>query len=139
MWLMYALLSAFFAALVPLFTKIGAPKIDSVTGTALRSIIMSLFLITVALTFKRLNFETIYATAHKELLFIALSGIAGALSWLCYFYALKLGNIANVAAIDRLSLVGAAILGVMILGETVTLKGWVGILCMSVGGILLMK
>ena len=139
MWLLYALLSATTAALVAIFSKLGSTKIDTTTATTLRSIIMTLFLLCVGLWLQRLNISYLKTIPSRDLALIALSGIAGALSWLFYFSALKIGHVHNVVAIDRLSLVFAAVLSVAILGESMTYKEWLGIFCMTGGALLLAK
>ena len=102
-WILFALGSAAFAALVAIFGKIGITGIDSTLATTVRAIIMALFLFIVALLFGK--WQLIGTITAKPLTFIILSGVAGALSWLCYFVALKYGPAPGVAAIDRLSVV----------------------------------
>src|SRR3989338_1214582 len=82
-WIIYALLSAFFAALVAIFGKIGLKGIDTTFATTLRSIIMAAFLVMTSLALGKLDFQT--SLGGKALAFILLSGIAGALSWLFYW------------------------------------------------------
>lgn len=102
-WIIYALLSAAFAALVAIFGKIGIQNIDSTLATTIRAIVMAGFLIIVALSLGKLPLlNTIH---NKTLLFIILSGVAGAMSWLFYFFALKHGPVTGVAALDRLSVI----------------------------------
>jgi transporter family protein len=104
-WLIFAILSAVFAALVAIFGKIGLEGIDANTATMIRGGIMFAFLILViAFTGKIENITTIFSSS-KALTYIFLSGIAGALSWLFYFLALKIGKASQVAPIDRLSIV----------------------------------
>jgi transporter family protein len=133
-WIILALLSALFAALVAIFGKIGLGDIDTTLATTIRSIIMALFLVVLAISLGKFNLDKIEG---KMLLFIALSGIAGALSWLFYFGALKLGPPVGVAAIDRLSLVFVLILTVLFLGESLTWKMGVGVALILFGSILL--
>lgn len=125
-WLLYALLSALCAALVALFGKIGLQQLDANTATAIRAVIMALFLVgVVVVQGKSSLFGTVLAN-HKAMLFIVLSGVAGALSWLFYFMALKSGSVAQVAPIDKLSVVFAVILAVLLLGEKYRCwRGWV--------------
>lgn len=106
-WFFYALGSAVFAALVAIFGKIGLKDIDSTLATTIRASVMALFLVIVALSLKKFSgIETLYG---KPIIFIILSGIAGALSWLLYFFAIKTGPVSGVVAIDRTSVVGAPI------------------------------
>ncbi len=137
MWLFYALLSAFFAALVAIFAKLGLKNIDTTLATTVRAIIMAVFLISVALAMKKFDGFNVSSFSGREWMLVALSGIAGALSWLFYFYALKIGTASAVVAIDKLSLVLVVILAVFFLGETLTWKVAVGAVVMTFGAILM--
>ncbi|ANE76571.1 MULTISPECIES: EamA family transporter [Dickeya] len=135
-WLLYALLSALCAALVALFGKIGLQQLDANTATAIRAVIMALFLVGVVVAQGKTSmFGTVLAN-HKAMVFIVLSGVAGALSWLFYFMALKSGNVAQVAPIDKLSVVFAVILAALLLGEKVSLLAGVGVAMISAGALL---
>lgn len=136
MWLVYALLSAVFAALVAIFGKIGLQGIDSTTATAIRSVIMTVFLIGVVLAFgKTAELAPIFSD-NNAIKFIALSGIAGAASWLFYFLALQSAKVAQVVPIDRMSVVFALVLAVIFLGEKVTLQVIAGSALIVAGAIL---
>lgn len=136
-WLMYALLSAGSAALVSIFGKVGLNGIDSNAATAVRSIIMAAFLVGVVAVQGNLgNLSTVFAD-RKALLFVALSGIAGATSWLFYFMALKVGKVSQVAPIDKLSVVMAVILAVVLFGERVSLLHGIAIALIAIGGVML--
>nr|WP_225622353.1 EamA family transporter [Musicola keenii] len=132
----YALLSALCAALVALFGKIGLQQLDANTATAVRAVIMALFLVGVVVAQGKLSLVSDVLTNHQAMLFIVLSGVAGALSWLFYFMALKNGNVAQVAPIDKLSVVFAVILAVILLGEKVSLLAGVGVALISAGALL---
>lgn len=84
-WLIYALLSAITAALVAIFGKIGLQNLDANTATAIRAVIMAIFLVGVVVVQGKLNLISEIIANKKAIVFIALSGIAGALSWLFYF------------------------------------------------------
>jgi len=136
LWLVFALLSAVCAGLVALFGKMGLQGIDTNTATAIRAVIMAVFLVGVVLLSGKLaHFEQIFSN-HKALLFIILSGLAGALSWLFYFAALKIGKVSQVAAIDKLSLVFAIILAMLFLSEKLSLKAGIGAALIAAGAIL---
>jgi transporter family protein len=136
-WLLYALLSAGSAALVSIFGKVGLQGIDSNAATAVRSIIMAVFLVGVVAVQGHLgSLSTVFAD-KKALLFIALSGIAGATSWLFYFLALKAGKVSQVAPIDKLSVVFAVILAMLIFGERVSLLHGIAIALIALGGIII--
>lgn len=137
MWLIYAFLSAIFAALVAILAKLGLKGIDSTLATAVRSIIMAGFLFLTAFSLKKFQGFNFESFSQKEWLLIVLSGIAGAISWLFYFYALKDGMAGKVAAIDRLSLVFVIILAAMFLGEKLGWQSAVGALLMVSGAILI--
>ncbi|MFB1115786.1 EamA family transporter [Dickeya dadantii subsp. dieffenbachiae] len=135
-WLLYALLSALCAALVALFGKIGLQQLDANTATAIRAVIMALFLVGVVVAQGKTSmFGTVLAN-HKAMVFIVLSGVAGALSWLFYFMALKSGTVAQVAPIDKLSVVFAVILAALLLGEKVSLLAGFGVALISAGALL---
>ncbi len=133
-WIFFASLSAIAASLVAIFGKIGLKNIDSTLATSVRSIVMAVFLVSV--TFAMGKIKEIGTLNTKALIFIALSGIAGAVSWLFYFYAVKTGPISGVIAIDKLSVVLAIILAALFLGEALTWKTALGALLITVGAIL---
>ena len=134
-WLIFALLSAFTAALVAIFGKIGLQKIDVNTATAIRAVIMASFLIVVILVEGKLSQISSIVSNTNAMFYIILSGIAGALSWLFYFLALKLGKASQVAPIDRLSVVFVIILAILFLGEKLSLKTGIGASLVAVGAI----
>lgn len=138
-WLIYALLSATMAALVAIFGKLGAQTIDSTTATTIRSMIMTIILLITSIGINRFNLENLQTIQSKDLFLIACSGLAGALSWLFYFAALKLGPVHSIVAVDRLSLVIAAGLSVLILGEVMGIRAWLGIACITFGTFLLIR
>jgi len=134
-WIFFAVLSAVSAALVAVFGKIGISNIDSTLATTVRAIIMAVFLL--AVSFGLGSWGSFKAIDNKALIFIALSGIAGALSWLFYFFALKNGPASGVAALDRLSVVFVLILAVLFLGENLTWKSGLGAALLTAGAILM--
>ncbi len=133
-WLLYALLSAGCAAFVGIFGKMGMAGIDSNLATAVRSVVMTIFLVAICATtgiVGKLN------TLHpKALMMIILSGVAGAASWLFYFKPLQVGTVAQVAPIDKLSMPLAILLAVVILGDRPTAMNWAGILLIAGGAYL---
>ncbi|GAB4223910.1 MAG: EamA family transporter [Spirochaetales bacterium] len=137
LWLIFALLSAATASLVAIFGKIGLQGIDSNTATAIRAVIMALFLIGVVIAQGKLANVSVIFGNSKAILFIVLSGIAGAVSWVFYFWALKVGKVSQVAPIDRLSMVFAIVLAALFLGEKVSLKAGLGAAIMVAGAILI--
>ena len=135
LWLPLALLSAFFAALVAIFGKIGLEKVDTTLATTLRAAVMFLFLLIVALSLGKAT--AIGSIQGKTALYVILSGVAGALSWLFYFWALKAGKASQVAPFDRLSVVFVLVLAAVFLGEKIGLKSGAGIVLMTAGAILI--
>lgn len=135
LWIGYALLSALFAAAVAIFAKIGLKDVDSTLATTIRSVVMATFLIVVTLLLQK--FSLIKTVGSQALTFIIFSGVAGALSWLFYFLALKYGPVDGVVAIDRLSIVFVVILAALFLGEAFTLKSVAGLVLLVSGALLL--
>jgi len=134
-WIIFALLSALAAALVAIFGKIGVAHLDTTLATTVRSIIMTLFLLIVALALGK--FKLVGTIDNKAFTFIALSGLAGALSWLFYFFALRFGPASGVAALDRLSVVFVVIFAALFLAEQLTWKIGLGALFITAGALLM--
>ena len=134
-WIPLALLGAVFAALVAIFGKIGLQGIDTTVATTVRAVIMAGVLVVVSLALGKVD---IAALPHgRALLFITLSGIAGALSWLFMFSALKVGPAPGVSALDRLSVVFVLIFSVLFLGTQFTWKAALGAALIAGGAILM--
>jgi transporter family protein len=114
-WLTWALLSAFFAALTAILAKLGVEKIDSNLATAIRTTIILVFTWAIALAFD--GAPALAGIAPRTWLLLAASGVATGLSWLCYFRALQLGDVAKVAPVDKLSVALAIVFAVLFLGE----------------------
>lgn len=137
MWLFFAFLSALTAALVAIFAKIGLEAIDPTLATTVRSVIMALFLIVVSIALGKLDTLNLSAFNSKEWIMIILAGIAGALSWLFYFLAIKLGKVSAVVAIDRLSIIFVVVLAAMFLNEVLKATTIIGALLVVIGAILI--
>lgn len=135
-WLIYALLSALTAALVAIFGKIGLQHLDANTATAIRAVVMAIFLVGVVVVQGKLSLISAVSADKKALLFVVLSGVAGALSWLFYFMAIKTGNVSRVAPIDKLSVVFAVILAVVLFGEKVSLISGAGVALITAGALM---
>lgn len=133
-WVIFGLLSAICAAFVAIFGKMGLDGVDTNVATATRAFIMFVFLFLIIILLNKTHL--ILKINSKSWLFIALSGIAGALSWLFYFFALKVGEASKVAPLDRLSVVFVLILGAIFLGEKITVLKAAGILLMVAGAIV---
>jgi transporter family protein len=136
-WLIFAFLSSITAALVAIFAKMGLKNVDSTLATTIRSIIMAIFLILVSFSLKKFQGFSLKSFSSKDWTLIVLAGIAGALSWLFYFLALKTGLATKVVVIDRLSLVFVIIFAVLFLGESINLKIIIGVILMVLGAIMI--
>jgi bacterial/archaeal transporter family protein len=133
-WLPWALLSAAFAALTAVFGKIGVANIGSDLATLIRTVvILGAAAAIVAATGEWQAPNTI---PSKTWIFLVLSGLATGASWLCYFRALKLGDAARVAPVDKLSVVLVALFGVVFLGERLSGVNWAGVALIAMGAIL---
>lgn len=133
-WLIWALLSAVFAALTAIFAKIGVSDINSDFATLIRTVVI--FIVLGAILVLTGQLEPLGLVGTRTWVFLALSGLATGASWLCYFRALKLGSAARVAPIDKLSVVLVAILGTTLLGEQLSLRSWIGIAFIAGGAVL---
>lgn len=133
-WQIWALLSAIFAALTAIFAKVGVAEISSDFATLIRTIvILALISLIVAATGQ---YQRPGDVPVRTWLFLILSGLATGASWLCYFRALKLGNAAQVAPIDKLSVVLVAVFGVIFLGEKLSGINWLGVVLIAAGAVL---
>jgi len=133
-WQTWAVLSAAFAALTAIFAKVGVENVNSDFATFIRTIVI-LFaagaIVAIAGTWQAPG-----AISPRTYAFLVLSGLATAGSWLCYFRALKLGDAARVAPIDKLSVVLVAVFGVLFLGEKLAAQNWLGVALIAAGAIL---
>jgi transporter family protein len=136
-WVFFAFLSAIFAALVAIFAKIGIKNIDTTLATTVRSLIMAGFLIIVSLGLQKFNSQLLAEIKTRDWIFITLAGIAGALSWLFGFHALKNGDAGAVSAIDRLSIVFVVVLAAIFLGESFGWKTALGSVFIVLGAFLI--
>jgi transporter family protein len=134
-WQLWALLSAAFAALTAIFAKVGVENVGSDFATFLRTIVILLTLAAILLATNQ--FQALGTIPSRSYVFLILSGLATGASWVCYFRALKLGDAAKVAPIDKLSVVLVAIFGVMFLGEKLSAPNWLGIGLIAAGAILI--
>jgi bacterial/archaeal transporter family protein len=135
-WLQFAILAAVCAAAINIFGKIGMSGIDADLSTAIRSVVQAAFVV---------GFVTVLGTWHKikdlsnrplAICMIICSGVAGGLSWIFAFRALKLAHVSQVAPIDKLSMPLGILLAVIILGDRPSLTNWIGILMIAGGAYL---
>lgn len=133
-WQFWAVLSACFAALTAIFAKIGIENVGSDFATFIRTIVILLAL--AAILTVTGGWQKLTSIAPRSGLFLVLSGLATGASWICYFRALKLGDAARVAPIDKLSVVLVALFGVAFLGERLALPNWLGVGLIAAGAVL---
>jgi bacterial/archaeal transporter family protein len=136
-WLIFAILSAFFAALTTIFAKVGVEEVNSNLATAIRTVVI--FAIAWGLVYAEGTFQGLFELNQKTLLFLVLSGIATGLSWLFYFRALQLGSASLIAPIDKSSLVLISVFAVLFLGEPLTVKMVLGTGLILLGTLVLMR
>lgn len=136
MWKYYALLSAFFAALTAIFSKIGVKDINSDLATAIRTLVI--LFITWGIVLFGNHWNGIKNVAGHTWLFLILSGVATGLSWLFYFKALQTGDVSRVASIDKLSVVITICLSFLLLKEPVNARVIIGALLITCGSIVML-
>lgn len=135
MWWIFALLSAFFAALTAIFAKKGISHIDSDLATAIRTVII--LMVAWGIVFFKGGVTQLSTLSRQNWLFLILSGLATGLSWIFYFKALQIGKVSQVAPVDKMSVAIAIILSVVFLGEVLTWKMAAGALCIIAGTLIL--
>jgi len=135
-WQLWAAGAAVLAALTAVLAKIGVGGIDSNLATLLRTVVVVVALTGLLAINGQLRWQQLVLLPRASLVPLALSGLATGGSWLCYFKALQLGPVARVAAIDKLSVVLIAVFGVWVLGEQLGPRGWIGVVLMGTGALL---
>lgn len=131
MWLIFAILSALFAALTSILAKVGIQGVDSNLATAIRTLVVLVMAWgMVLLTHSGGGLASI---TPRSWTFLILSGLATGASWLCYFYAIKVGEVSKVVPVDKCSLLLTIAFAVIFLGETLTWKTVIGSLLMLAG------
>jgi bacterial/archaeal transporter family protein len=133
-WQFWAVLSAVFAALTAIFAKVGIENVNSDFATFVRTIVILCAL--GAILAGTGQWQSPATVSVRSYLFLLLSGLATGGSWVCYFRALKLGDAARVAPIDKLSVVLVAIFGVIFLGERLSTPNWLGVALIAAGAVL---
>ena len=134
-WRVFALGSAFFAALTAIFGKVGVSEINSDLATFLRTLVI--LLIAALLVCARHEWQRPDSLSVKGVLFLVLSGAATGLSWLCYYRALQTGPASRVAPIDKLSVIFVVLFAVSFLGERLTWKVGLGGILIAAGAVLM--
>jgi transporter family protein len=136
-WVFWAVLSAFFAGVTAILAKIGVAGIDSNLATAVRTTVVLVFTWSIALAASPVS--SLKTLSRRTLLFLALSGLATGLSWLCYFRALQLGQASKVAPVDKLSVVFAIVLAAVVLHEQLRWQHYVGGTLILLGALILAR
>ena len=135
MWVGYALLAAFFAALVAILAKIGIKDVNSNLAVAIRTIVV--LLMAWFIVFITGKHNEIAAVTQKSWIFLILSGLATGISWLFYYKALQIGDVSKVVPVDKLSIVITMILAFLIFGEVATVKTVIGTILIAAGTLVL--
>lgn len=133
-WQLWAVLSAVFAALTAIFAKVGIENVNSDFATFVRTIVIIVAL--GMILYMTGNWQSPGTVSARSWTFLVLSGLATGASWVCYFRALKIGDAARVAPIDKLSVVLVAVFAVAFLGERLSVPNWVGVALISAGAVL---
>lgn len=134
-WMIYALLSAVFAALTSVLAKLGISGVESNLGTAIRTVVV--LVMAWGIVFAKGKHKELGRLDKKEFLFISLSGIATGVSWLCYYYALQKGVISVVVPIDKLSILVTVAFSYIVFKEKLSKKAFIGLSLMVIGTLLM--
>lgn len=134
-WMLYAILSAVFAALTSILAKVGIEGVESNAGTAIRTGVV--LILAWAVVFLRGKQKQIRTVDRKELLFIALSGLSTGASWLCYYYAIQNGVVSVVVPIDKMSILVTILFSYIVFKEKLSRRALLGLLLMLLGTLLM--
>ena len=134
-WLIYGFLSAIFASLTSILSKIGIANVDSTLATAIRTVVVLLMAWLVVFLKKKSNL--VKNIDRKEMLFLVLSAIATLMSWLCYYYAISNGIVSIVVPIDKLSIVGVVVFSYIFFREKLSKKALFGLISLIIGTLLM--
>lgn len=135
MWIIFAILSAVFAALTSILAKIGIDGVNSNLATAIRTVVV--LVMAWGMVFLTNAQNGITEISKKSWLFLILSGLATGASWLCYYKALQMGEASKVVPIDKLSVVITLVLAFLFLHEEFTIKSLIGCILIGAGTLLM--
>ncbi|MDO4966652.1 MAG: EamA family transporter [Lachnospiraceae bacterium] len=135
MWLIFALLSAVFAALTSILAKIGIEGVNSNLATAIRTVVV--VVMAWVMVFITSAQSGIFEISRKSWIFLILSGLATGASWLCYYKALQIGEASKVVPIDKLSVVITLVLAFLFLHEEFTIKSLIGCVLIGIGTLVM--
>ena len=135
MWLVFAILSAIFAALTSILAKVGIEGVNSNLATAIRTVVV--VAMSWGMVFLTNSQNGITEISRKSWIFLVLSGLATGASWLCYYKALQIGDASKVVPIDKLSVVITLILAFVFLHEDFTIKSLIGCVLIGIGTLIM--
>ena len=135
MWIVFALLSAVFAALTSILAKVGIDGVNSNLATAIKTVVV--VIMSWGMVFLTNSQGGISDISKKSWIFLILSGIATGISWLCYYKALQMGDTSKVVPIDKLSVVITLILAFVFLHEQFTIKSLIGCILIGAGTLIM--
>ncbi|MDP4152795.1 MAG: EamA family transporter [Bacillota bacterium] len=135
MWILYAVLSAFFAALTSVLAKIGIAGVNSTLATAIRTVVV--LALAWGMVFVTGQQNGIADIGKRSMLFLVLSGLATGLSWLCYYKAIQIGDVSRVAPIDKFSVVITLVMAYVMLGESISKKVIIGCVLITAGTLMM--
>ncbi len=134
-WLIFAILSAAFAAATSLLAKVGIENVDSNAATAIRTCVV--LIMAWLIVFCRGETKYVKELKGKEWLFLILSGLATGASWLCYYYVIQQGQVSIVVPIDKLSILITVLFSLVVFKEKLNLKEWIGLALLTAGTVLM--
>lgn len=134
-WVIFALLSAVFAAATSILAKIGIQNVESTTATAIRTCVV--FVMAWLIVFCRGEVKFVKEVKGKEMVFLLLSGLATGASWLCYYYAIQQGQVSVVVPIDKLSILITVFFSLIVFKENLSVKAWIGLAFLTAGTVLM--
>jgi transporter family protein len=135
MWLIFALLSAIFAALTSILAKVGIDGVNSNLATAIRTVVV--VIMAWGMVFITHTQNGIAEISKKSWIFLILSGLATGISWLCYYKAIQVGNVSKVVPIDKLSVVFTLIMAFVFLHEEFSVKSVIGCILIAAGTLIM--
>lgn len=135
MWIIFAVLSAVFAALTSILAKVGIEGVNSNLATAIRTVVV--LIMAWGMVFLTHSQSGLPEISQKSWIFLILSGLATGASWLCYYKALQMGEASKVVPIDKLSVVITLVLAFVFLHEEFTLKSLIGCILIGLGTLIM--
>ncbi|MCP5144241.1 MAG: EamA family transporter [Gammaproteobacteria bacterium] len=134
-WQLWAVFAAVFAALTAVLSRVGVQQVDTDLAMWIRTLVVAVTM--GGLLWATSKLGALASVSRNALFWLVLAGLATGASWFCYFHALKLGRVAQVAAVDKFSVVLVAVFGVVFLGEKLSVLNWLGVVLVAAGILLL--